>query len=261
MRDIPKSHPRYQSLLLRERVVEGVERGVVALQGLIAHGRGEAFYYLLGERSHPFAIKATEVALALMLTAKHPVISVNGNTAVLAPELLIRLAVEMDIPLEVNLFYDRERRERKVWNYLMEVSKSLNLEPKILIASESPAFIPELESWRRLVHSEGIYKADVVLVPLEDGDRTEALVKMGKKVIAIDLNPLSRTARMATITIVDELSQVLKNMLGILPSMRNLPEDSLHERIRSYSNAQTLREAISAIRENLELEASKLGLT
>ena len=32
-------------------------------------------------------------------------------------------------------------------------------------------------------------KADTVLVPLEDGDRTEALVKMGKTVVAIDLNP------------------------------------------------------------------------
>jgi 4-phosphopantoate--beta-alanine ligase len=56
---------------------------------------------------------------------------------------------------------------------------------------------------RRMVDPDGIYIADVVLVPLEDGDRTEALVKMGKKVIAIDLNPLSRTSQKASITIVE----------------------------------------------------------
>lgn len=45
----------------------------------------------------------------------------------------------------------------------------------------------------------------MVLVPLEDGDRTEALRRMGKTVIAIDLNPLSRTSRAANITIVDNV--------------------------------------------------------
>ena len=36
-----------------------------------------------------------------------------------------------------------------------------------------------------------------------------ALVKMGKKLITIDLNPLSRTAQTAHITIVDELTRCL----------------------------------------------------
>ena len=49
--------------------------------------------------------------------------------------------------------------------------------------------------------------ADVVLVPLEDGDRCEALVAMGKTVLVVDLNPLSRTARTATVTIVDEVGR------------------------------------------------------
>ena len=57
--------------------------------------------------------------------------------------------------------------------------------------------------------TEGIYCADVVLIPLEDGDRAEALVKVGKKVIAIDLNPLSRTAMAAHVTIVDELTRAV----------------------------------------------------
>ncbi|NIM45309.1 MAG: DUF137 domain-containing protein, partial [Nitrososphaeria archaeon] len=63
------------------------------------------------------------------------------------------------------------------------------------VGETSSARIPELRSERRKVDARGIYSADVVLVPLEDGDRTEALRRMGKSVIAIDLNPLSRTAR------------------------------------------------------------------
>lgn len=49
--EIPESHPRYQSLLTRHRIEEGVEKGITSRQGLIAQGRGEAFDYLLGERT------------------------------------------------------------------------------------------------------------------------------------------------------------------------------------------------------------------
>ena len=57
----------------------------------------------------------------------------------------------------------------------------------------------------------------MVLVPLEDGDRCEALVAMGKTVLVVDLNPLSRTARTASVTIVDEVGRVaeaLRDMPG-----------------------------------------------
>jgi 4-phosphopantoate--beta-alanine ligase len=69
-----------------------------------------------------------------------------------------------------------------------------------------------LSHLRALCLREGIYSADTVLVPLEDGDRCAALAGMGKRVIAIDLNPLSRTARSATLTIVDELTRALPNI-------------------------------------------------
>ena len=48
-----------------------------------------------------------------------------------------------------------------------------------------------------------------MLVPLEDGDRCEALVTAGKTVVTIDLNPLSRTSRTATLTVVDGLTRAL----------------------------------------------------
>ncbi|MFQ5815743.1 MAG: hypothetical protein ACE5G7_04525, partial [Candidatus Hydrothermarchaeaceae archaeon] len=59
--EIPKEHPRYESLKQREALVEGYEEGITAIAGLIAHGRGEAFDYLIGERTIPPARKAVKV--------------------------------------------------------------------------------------------------------------------------------------------------------------------------------------------------------
>lgn len=82
--EIPRSHPRYESLVARERLVEMFEKGVVVPQGLIAHGRGECFDYLLGEKSHDFALEAGRATAAYLLLSRRPVISVNGNYAALA---------------------------------------------------------------------------------------------------------------------------------------------------------------------------------
>ena len=65
----------------------------------------------------------------------------------------------------------------------------------------------------------------MILVPLEDGDRCEALVAMGKTVIVVGLNPLSRSAQMATITIVDEINRVAKNMIKLLETNKELEID------------------------------------
>ena len=46
---IPKSHPRYESLVLRDKIVKASEKGYLADSAMIAHGRGEAFDYLIGE--------------------------------------------------------------------------------------------------------------------------------------------------------------------------------------------------------------------
>ena len=67
--------------------------------------------------------------------------------------------------------------------------------------------IPGLEGPRSNCCKDGILGADMILVPLEDGDRCEALIAMGKQVFVIDLNPLSRTAKTATICIVDEVQR------------------------------------------------------
>src|SRR6056297_592595 len=70
---------------------------------------------------------------------------------------------------------------------------------------EGDGEVPEVGHYRGIVDADGIEDADVVLVPLEDGDRAEALGKMGKTEIVIDLNPLSRSPQTAAIPIVDNL--------------------------------------------------------
>jgi 4-phosphopantoate--beta-alanine ligase len=62
-----KYHPRYKSLLAREKLVEASD--VVAKQGLIAHGRGEAFDYLLGEQTCIPALSAIKAASSAILIA------------------------------------------------------------------------------------------------------------------------------------------------------------------------------------------------
>ena len=46
-----KSHPRYKSLLSRHKLEIAASNGLLADSALIAHGRGEAFDYLLGEKT------------------------------------------------------------------------------------------------------------------------------------------------------------------------------------------------------------------
>ncbi|MFW9984968.1 MAG: phosphopantothenate/pantothenate synthetase family protein, partial [Candidatus Odinarchaeota archaeon] len=92
---------------------------------------------------------------------------------------------------------------------------------------------------------------DSVFVPLEDGDRTEGLVKLGKQVITVDLNPLSRTAQMATITIVDNVVRALPLMIEFCKELRNEAEESLRTITNNFDNRENLSEAIQLINERL----------
>ncbi len=252
---IPPSHPRYESLLLREKIVDGVRKGIVVLEGLIAHGRGECFDYILGEKTWPPAMEAIRAAVASMLLAKHPVISVNGNTAVLVPEHIVRLAEATGAKIEVNLFYRTREREEKIAQLL----KEYGAKEVLGVGDDASATIPELHSERRRVSPRGILVADVVLVPLEDGDRTEALRRMGKTVIAIDLNPFSRTAQMANITIVDNVVRAMPLMVKEALKLKKEPPQVLREIIERYDNRKVLGEMIKIIMDRLK-ELSQKGV-
>ena len=239
---IPSDHPRAKSLYIREMLVNGFRQGLVVPDGLIAHGRGEAYDYLIGERTTKTAQRAIEAAAATMLLSSRPVISVNGNTAALCPNTAVELAKVAGAAIEVNLFYRTEEREKAIKTEL-ELHGAKNV---LGVGSKAAARIPELQSERRRVDPDGIFTADTVLVPLEDGDRTEALIKMNKKVITIDLNPLSRTSRAANITIVDN---VVRAMPALVEAARKLSgTTSLKKITDNFDNNKNLQESLKIIR-------------
>jgi 4-phosphopantoate--beta-alanine ligase len=252
---VSPKHPRAESLSVRERLVEYTHSGVVSISGLIAHGRGEAFDYLIGEKTTGSARRSIKAAAAALLQAKHPVISVNGNAAALSAKDLVCLGKVTGAALEVNLYHRIPGRDLAIQRVLMEAGA----EEVYGVGDAGSAQIPEIQSDRRRVDPRGILKADVVLVALEDGDRTEALVKMGKTVIAIDLNPLSRTAQYATITIVDNLIRAAPALVNKAEELKSLSQEKLGKIISAYSNKEALSEAIRQISKRLE-ELSKKGI-
>ncbi len=230
---IPKNHPRRKSLEERGRLEAGFEKGIVARAGLIAHGRGEAFDYLLGEKTSPEAKAQIRTAAAMLLLAKRPVISVNGNTTALCAKEITALAKEIRAKIEVNLFYRTKKRLRLI-------EKEFRKHGMKILGAHKTAKVPGLKSNRRFADPEGIFAADVVLVMLEDGDRTEFLRKMGKKVIAVDLNPLSRTARRANITIVDNVTRAVPLLGKAAIVMKAFGAKRLRETLNKHNNKELL---------------------
>ncbi len=238
MSDVPKTHPRYVSLTLRDTIVAGVQQGITSIHGLIAHGRGEAFDYLIGEATQPFAVEAIRPAAAMLRLAEYPVISVNGNVAALVPDRLITLGQLLNAPLEVNIFHTDTGREQRIRESLLKHGA-----PDVLMPT-TEAQLSFIDSNRKFVHPDGIFKADVVFVPLEDGDRCQALRKMGKAVVTVDLNPMSRTAQQANITIVDNVVRTLPLLCKEIQEFNDpTPEDT----VAQYSNEAVLNKALQHI--------------
>ncbi len=244
---IPKTHPRAASLYIREKLVQGFRDGLVVEEGLLAHGRGEMFDYLIGEKTSKTAYKAIKAAARALVMAKLPVISVNGNIAALCPKEIVELSKVTGAKIEVNLFYASEKRKKVITQALKKngAKEILGITPKF------SKRIPKLDSARRIVDKRGIFSADVVLVPLEDGDRTITLKKFGKKVITFDLNPMSRTSQTADITIVDN---VIRGMKILIDTCKKLSKEDLVE--KKFDNKKNLKKSILIIRKNLRKMAN-----
>lgn len=242
---IPKSHPRYLSLITREKIALAMRNGVVHETGLIAHGRGEAFDYLLGEQTIPEADSAEKVAAAALLCAINPVISVNGNVVALATEECIRLAGLVPAKLEINLFHRTKVRMKKIDDIFHKKGV------QHVYGLDADAIIPGLDHLRALCSKEGIFSADVVLVPLEDGDRCEALKQMGKTVIVVDLNPLSRSARMASITIVDNVTRAVPRICYWVEEFQGRKHDELEQVVADWNNKENLRKVMGFLSKRL----------
>ncbi|WP_339102879.1 4-phosphopantoate--beta-alanine ligase [Haloterrigena salinisoli] len=240
--EIPEDHPRYQDLLTRHRIEKGVEKGITHLQGMHAEGRGSAFDYLLGEETIPSADAAERAAAAHLLLADRPVLSINGNVAALVPEEMAALADATGADLEVNLFNRTEERIEAIADHLRDHGAG---DVKGL---EADARIPNLDHQRAKVDEDGIYAADVVLVPLEDGDRAEALDEMGKTEIVIDLNPLSRSPQVADVPIVDNIIRAVPNMTEHARDLADADESELEAIVEAFDREAALEEAEERIR-------------
>jgi 4-phosphopantoate---beta-alanine ligase len=250
---LPANHPRFESIKIREELVEMMHAHVLAPAGLIAHGRGEAFDYLIGEESPACVDKAVQAAAAALITAEHPVLSVNGNVAVLCPEAYVELSRVSGADLEINLFYRSKERIEAI----AEVMRKAGAE-RILGTEESrQEKIPEVGSERKRVDRDGIFKADVVFVPLEDGDRTEALVQMGKRVITVDLNPLSRTSRKASISIMDNVVRAVPAITEEVRKLLKKERKEILDLAESHDNELQFSRAVDFIIHRLSVLAGR----
>jgi 4-phosphopantoate--beta-alanine ligase len=202
----------------------------------------------MGEKTAGQAKKAVEAAAAMLLSAKRPVISINGNVAALVPDEVVKLADVTGAELEVNLFHGSAGREAKIAGYLRKRGA------KEVLGTDKKFFtkIEEIHSDRRKVDRRGIAAADVVLVPLEDGDRTEALKKIGKKAIAIDMNPMSRTARAADITIVDNIVRALPCLVRAARKLSRLDQVRLRKIMNDFNNTKNLKVMVELISKRLK---------
>ena len=238
MKKISNNHPRYMSLMIREKISQAMKHGIVHETGLIAHGRGEAFDYLLGEKTIPVADLAERTAAAALLSSKNPVLSVNGNVVALVAAECVNLAEHISAKIEINLFHRTKERIVKISDELR------NAGAEIVYGAKADVKIPGLDHDRALCDREGIFSADVVLVPLEDGDRCQALINMAKTVIVIDLNPLSRTAKTASITIVDNVIRAIPNIEKWVHKLKDVSIDELNAIVDMWDNEKMLDETL-----------------
>ncbi len=75
--------------------------------------------------------------------------------------------------------------------------------------------------------------------------------KTGKLVIAIDLNPLSRTAQTADVTIVDNVVRAVPNILAAVKELKKLDRSELNGIVGRFDNQRNLAETLLFLRDRL----------
>lgn len=244
---IPQTHPRASSLIIREKLVDGFRNGIVVPQGLIAHGRGEAFDYLLGEKTTKYAYEAEKAAVCLLLLSNKSIISINGNTAVLCAKDLVTLSNVTKSRIEVNLFHKSRART----NAIASILRKEDAFDVLGLDNKSKTIIRGVSSNRKYVDKDGIMNSDTIFLALEDGDRTEGLVRMGKKVISVDLNPLSRTAIASNITIIDNIVRAIPNMVKISEQLVKKDKSYLLQLIKNFDNKENMHKSLVTIKKGI----------
>ena len=94
--------------------------------------------------------------------------------AALAPDGLIALGRALNAPLEVNIFHTETGREQRIREHLLKHKARLETSPAGMGVEGAPdvlmptteAQLSYIDSNRKFVHPDGIFKADVVFVRL-----------------------------------------------------------------------------------------------
>ena len=169
---IPKDHPRYTSLVTRKHLADCARKGIFRGKDLPPTGAARRSITCSAKKQAK-APAGLNTWPALLRTASRPVISVNGNTAALAAREIALLQKACGAKVEVNLFH----RTRNACSRSKPLLRDAGAD---VFSGQAERLLP-LSHDRAFSRRDGMYAADVVLVPLEDGDRCEVLVDMGKK--------------------------------------------------------------------------------
>ena len=230
------------------RLAELSRKGLVVAEGLIAHGRGEAFDYLLGERTNPSARRATRVAAQWLRRGARPVVSVNGNVAALAAPEVARLQRALPtLGVEVNLFHRSPRRVGLVARAL----RSAGVDP--ILGTHPTARIPGLPSDGPGWTAEGSSWPTSASCPSRTATARKRCGRSANGSSRSTSNPLSRTSQEANLPIVDELVRALRNLDHDVRAVRRSPPPG---RFAPFNAAGALREARATIERRLTREAA-----
>ena len=71
---------------------------------------------------------------------------------------------------------------------------------------------------------------------------------MGKNVITVDLNPLSRTAKAASITMVDNLVRVMPALVQKARALKGKDEKTLRQLVELFDNEENISQSLAIIR-------------
>lgn len=88
MTEIPVSHPRYRSIIVREKLVRAYNDNLLKDEDLIDFGKEEAVDYFLGEKTTKIAYISYIIAIRDMFFAKKPALILDNISFILAGETL-----------------------------------------------------------------------------------------------------------------------------------------------------------------------------
>ena len=157
---------------------------------------------------------------------------------------IIDLANMVNAKIEINLFYRTDERVK----LLTKLYRDHGYKDILGHLDDDIEYIDGIKNNRASASKTGIYNADTILIPLEDGDRAEILKKSGKNIITIDLNPLSRTSKMSDVSIMDNIVRAIPFMTKIAEDLKTQDKEILMELVNEYDNDENLKESLEQIR-------------